>query len=406
VSHFAAALRHRNFALVWFGHTISEVGNGAFQVALGWTVYSVTGSAAKMGVVLAANAIPQILLFLFGGVLGDRLPRRSVIVVANIIAGAVTTALALLAAASGLGFAWLIASAAALGVTNAIYGPAFGAIVADVLPPEHLLDGNALIKATSSIARIAGPIIAGALFAAGGASFAFGLDALSFAVAAACVALTSVPAARVAFKGTVFGDIKEGLVYATRTPWLLLVMAIGLVANALCVAPLFVLLPLIVSQAHGGPRSLGLALAVQMAVATVSALLIPKIRQTERAGLSLLFLSGTLGLGIVVAGVAHSVQLLLVGMAIIGVGFGFDIIESTIVQTKVPRELLSRVYGLLLLVSFALLPVGYAVSGVLAQSVGLTTVMSVGGLLLIATAVASAFSRSFRTMTTTSVPQA
>src|SRR5712691_2118338 len=85
---YAAVLRNRDFVLVWFGQTVSEVGNGAYQVALGWTVYAVTRSTTDLGIVLAANAIPQVLLFMFGGVLGDRLPRRTVILAADATAGA------------------------------------------------------------------------------------------------------------------------------------------------------------------------------------------------------------------------------------------------------------------------------------------------------------------------------
>ncbi|MGI8666657.1 MAG: MFS transporter [Jatrophihabitans sp.] len=393
---YAEVLRHRNFALVFVGQTVSQAGNGAFQVALGWAVYSVTGSAADMGVVLAANAIPQVLLFLFGGVLGDRLSRRSVILAADAAAGLVTAALAVLAAGPGLNFGVLLVGAALLGMTSALYGPAYGAIVPDVLPGELVLRGNALLGASANLARVCGPALAGVLYALGGAWIVFGLDAASFLVSAACMVATAVPAARAVYKGTMRGDIREGLAYAGRQRWLQLVMAIGLVANVLCVAPLFVLLPAIVRHAHGGPGALGLVIAVQMAVATLSALLIPRFGRLGDSGVGLAVLAGALGLGVVVVGVGHSVAVLLLGMAVVGIGFGFNVVESTLLQLLVPRALLSRIYSLMLAASFALLPVGYAASGVLAQQVGLTAVMCFGGLALLIISLWASFSPSLR----------
>lgn len=396
---YLSALRHRNFALVWFGQTVSELGNGAYQVALSWAVYAVTGSTVDLGLVLAANAIPKIALFLFGGVIGDRLPRRTVILTADLASAAVTTVLALLAAGSGLSLAVLLAGSAALGITGSLYGPAYGAIVPDVLPAEKLLHGNALLAASTNMARVGGPVFAGILYAVGGASLAFGLDAASFAVSALCTALTVIPRARALYRGTLGGDLRQGLGYAARTRWLQLVMAIAFVANGLCVAPLFVLLPEIVKGADGGPRSLGLAMAVQMAVATAVSLAIPKVRRIGGSALTLAGLAAVLGIGVVMVGLARSVPLLLVGMAVIGVGFGFDVVESTIVQSAVPRAMLARVYSLMLVVSFALLPVGYAVSGAIAQRAGTTVVMLFAGLSLVFVAVSAMLGPPLRSVT-------
>ncbi len=401
---YAAVLRNRDFVLVWFGQTVSEVGNGAYQVALGWTVYAVTRSTTDLGIVLAANAIPQVLLFMFGGVLGDRLPRRTVILAADATAGAITTALALMAAVSGLTFGVLLTSSALMGVTGAIYDPAYGAIVPDVLPPDQVLRGNALLSASGNLARVCGPLIGGTLYALGGASLAFGLDAASFAVSTVCMTVMAVPSARAVYEGTVLGDIAEGVGFAARTRWLQLVIAIGLVANVFCVAPLFVLLPAIVRHAHGGPGSLGLATATQMGLTMAAALLIPRIPRIGQSGVGLTMLSGVLALGVITVGLSRSLAVLLIGMGVIGIGFGFNVVESTIVQSLVPRTLLSRVYSLMLAVSFALLPVGYAVSGVLAQKVGVMAVMCFGGACLAVVVLCAAFSRSLRTLTAAEVP--
>ncbi len=393
---FSEVLGHRDFLLTWAGRTVSQVGNGAYQVALGWTVYRVTRSAADMGIALAANAIPQILLYLFAGVLGDRLPRRTIVLVADCAAGIATGGLAVAAAGGYLGFGGLLAGSGTLGVTTALYAPAYNAIVPDVLPRKLLLEGNALLDVSGNLARICGPLVAGITYAFGGAAITFGIDAASFMISAGFMALTAVPPARVAYRGTVYRDIHDGIAYLSNTRWLQLVIAVSLIANAAGAAPLLVLLPRVVQNLHGGPRSLGLALAVQMVTAMVSGIIISKVRRLERSGVGLMVLAGAIGLGVTVAGMARSIAEVLVGMAVVGVGYGFNIVENTVMQILVPSGLLSRVFSMNLAASYALLPVGYAVSGLIAQSAGTATVMLGGGLFLLITSTGSALTPAIR----------
>jgi MFS family permease len=181
---------------------------------------------------LAANAIPQILLYLFGGVLGDRLPRRTIVLVADCVAGVATAGLAVAAVGGNLGLGGLLAGSGTLGVTAALYGPAYNAIVPDVLPRALLLEGNALLEVSGNLARVAGPLVAGITYAFGGAAITFGLDAVSFMISAGCMALTVVPPTHVAYRGTVYRGIRDGIAYIGKTRWILLVISVSLVANA------------------------------------------------------------------------------------------------------------------------------------------------------------------------------
>src|SRR5260370_42071494 len=107
-------------------------------------------------------------------------------------------------------------------------------------------------------------------------------------------------------------------------------------------------------------------------------------------------LAGAIGLGVTVAGMARSIAEVLVGMAVVGVGYGFNIVENTVMQILVPSGLLSRVFSMNLAASYALLPVGYAVSGLIAQSAGTATVRLGGGLLLLITSTGSALTPAIR----------
>ncbi|MCX4784184.1 MFS transporter [Streptomyces sp. NBC_01264] len=113
----------RNFVVFWLGQTVSKVGNGAYQVALGWTVYQLTGSAAAMGLVLALNVLPQVVFALIGGTVADRLSRRMVIILSDSAAALGIGLLAVLSAAGLLSLPVLMAAAVLLGTISAFYGP-------------------------------------------------------------------------------------------------------------------------------------------------------------------------------------------------------------------------------------------------------------------------------------------
>src|ERR1700678_3789206 len=96
-SRFRGPLRNRNFVFLWLGQTVSSIGNGMYTITLAWSVYSSTGSSSDMGLVLAANVVPNLAFTLFGGVLADRLQRKTIIVWTNLASTAVTAGLAVAA---------------------------------------------------------------------------------------------------------------------------------------------------------------------------------------------------------------------------------------------------------------------------------------------------------------------
>jgi MFS family permease len=373
-------LRNRNFVLLWFGQSVSSVGNGMYAITLAWAVYSLTHSASKMGIVLAANVVPQLCLALFGGVLADRVERRLVILATNIAAAAITGFLALAASHHSLGAAWIVAASFGLGVATAFFVPAFSAIFKDVLSSEERTAANSLRGVTSNVVRLISPALGGLVYAAGGATLGFGLDAVSFLVAVIAVAVSNIPHRKMHVPGTIFSEIGDGVKYIVRTAWLRNLILTALVTNTLCIAPIEVLLALVVRDAHHSSSFLGSLLSGQAAFAAVGSAIIGRFSDRIRALTGFFALSGVLAAGVAITGAAASVSLLLfVGVSLIGVGFSCNVLEDTVMQAQVPDELIGRVYGVGMLAAFSLLPLGYAYAGTGARVFGPDAVLISGG---------------------------
>jgi MFS family permease len=381
--------RNRAFRLVWFGQAVSSLGNAMYRVTIAWTVYRVTGSTADMGLVLAANMIPQLLLTLLGGSLADRLPRRSVIMVCDLTAGLVTLGLTVASLRHSTTTPERVVASFALGVVTSFFGPAYSPIYRDVLPVEDQQAVSAIRSVTSSCTSIIGPMLAGLVFAFGSAAVGFGVDAATFAFSAVCTLLARVPGGRAKYSGAMGADIRAGLRMVLETGWLRVLILLSLLANLVCVAPLAVLLPAVVEQAHGGGSLLGVATAVQTASTALFAILAGKYAHRVPSGAAVFGLLAVSGLGIVLLGlgVGHPL-LILPGLAVAGFGFSFNVIESALIQEHVPAGFLSRVYSVTLVTSFALAPVGYAAAGALARSVGSGAVLCWGGAILAAVCLA------------------
>jgi MFS family permease len=178
--HLTRALRHRNYRLFFGGQTVSLVGTWITRVATSWLVYRLTGSELLLGVVAFSGQIPLLILAPFGGVLGDRWDRRTILVVTQILSALQSVALAVLVFTNHVTVAWVIGLQLAQGVINAFDTPARQAFVVEMVEePDDLPNAIALNSSMFNASRIVGPTIAGILVAAVGEAWCFVLDAVS-----------------------------------------------------------------------------------------------------------------------------------------------------------------------------------------------------------------------------------
>ena len=177
-------LRHRDFRLLFIGQVTSNVGDACYAVALPWYVLASHGGAVLLGTVLAAYGIPRTALIAFGGYASDRWRPQTVMLLTDITRAIVIGALALAAALGPARAGVLVPLAVVIGAGEGLFLPASFSIVPSLLTGDDLGPGNALSSSGTQLATLIGPAVGGALVAIAGPSFAFALDAATFAVSA------------------------------------------------------------------------------------------------------------------------------------------------------------------------------------------------------------------------------
>jgi MFS family permease len=177
-------LRQRGFRLLFIGQVTSNVGDACYAVALPWYVLATHGGAVLLGTVLAAYGIPRTALIVFGGYASDRWRPQTVMLLSDVTRALVIGALALAATLGPARAGVLVPLAIVIGAGEGLFLPASFSIVPSLLAGDDLAPGNALSSSGTQLATLIGPAVGGALVAIAGPSFAFALDAATFAVSA------------------------------------------------------------------------------------------------------------------------------------------------------------------------------------------------------------------------------
>jgi MFS family permease len=386
-------LAERDFRLLWAGQAISLVGDGVLTVALAWQTLQLSSSPTALALVMFARATPRIVLMLLGGVISDRLPRRLVMLAADLVQALAVAVIALLAAGDQLRLWHLVVLGAVASAASAFFLPASTALLPELLATDLLLPANALSTSSRVLAaQFAGPALGGLLIAAAGTAAAFAVDAASFLVSVATLAmLRTRPEPRPASERTtgMLQEVGEGLAYARGQPWIWVTLVVAGFANFLVGGPLQVLLPVIVNRLGAGAGSLGLVYAAfgvggGLAVLLAGQLGVPRKRVTAMYAV-------WIPSGLVVAGIglARGVVALALLYGLVGLLFELgNLIWTTLLQERVPARVLGRVSSLDWLISVGTQPIAIAATGPLAAAVGASAVLVVGGLISVPTSVA------------------
>jgi MFS family permease len=364
----------REFRLLFAGQVLSLIGDRVMLVALPFAVLEAGGGVGEVGLVVAAELVPFLIFALVGGVLADRGDRRRVLIasdVARLVVQAVAGTLLLTDTASPLSLGML---AALYGTADAFFQPAFtGLLPQTVSHPGQLQPANALRGMSFSVSNIAGPTLAGLLVAAVGAGAAFLFDAVSFAISVACLLRLRPRVAEVAAEETpppFLVAMRAGWREVRTRRWLMAGLGAMCAYHAIVLPAVFVLGPVSVSDRLGGAGAWA-AVVVSFGVGSILGdVLLLRFRPRRAmlvSGLALVLAScqaAVYGSGLGLAGMC-----VLQCVAGVGVTTFFTLWEVSL-QEHVPGEALSRVSAFDYLAATALMPVGAALAGPIAEAVG------------------------------------
>jgi predicted MFS family arabinose efflux permease len=380
-------LRVREFRLLFGAQAVSVIGDRVVPIALAFAVLELGGSPSEVGLVLAARTLPLVASLLIGGVVADRLSRRTVMVAADLARLLTQGTLAVLLIAGGASIALIALLAGLGGAATGFFNPASTGLLPAVVEPGRLQEANGLRATAMAGGEIVGPLIGGILVAAAGPGWALAVDAASFAVSAALLVRLRLPPAAVREASTFVADLRAGWSTFRSLTWLWAFVAAAGVGNMVWGA-WSALGPVVAERDLGGAAAWGSILAAMGAGALIGALLAIRARPRR----PLVFASATASVLCVplafLAGGAPAV-VIAVGALIGGAGMMLSntVWESTL-QRGVPPETLSRVSAYDWFVSLAFQPVGLAIWGPLSTLIGISTALWVAGALIFASSVA------------------
>src|SRR5262245_41309160 len=245
---------------MWAGQTASMLGDGVQGVALAWLTLALTGSPLTLGSVLLAGAVPRAAVVLVGGAVSDRLSPRALLFASNVARALVAAALAGLAASGWVQLWQLYAGSFAFGLGDAFFLPAVGAVVPQLVEADRDLPAaNALLGVSEQGAMLVGPALGGVAMAAIGPGGAFGINALSFLLAAAGVLPAPVRRnVRAGAAVSVWTGLRDGLTYAWSRADLRTLLLVISVESLTYNGVFGVGLPALARSLARGPAALGL----------------------------------------------------------------------------------------------------------------------------------------------------
>jgi DHA3 family tetracycline resistance protein-like MFS transporter len=378
-------LRERDFALLWTGMTVSLLGDGIFIVAEAWQVYDIKNDPVALSLVGLAWTGGMTAFLLTGGIVSDRMERRRVLIAADLVRALVLLATGVLSLAGVLELWHLVVLAVLYGAGEAFFGPAFGALVPEIVAPRLLVEANSLEQLVRQAAeRLLGPAVGGVVVAAIGAGGAFLVDAGTFAVSAACIwglQVRSLPVPQATRSAR--RELGEAVTFVRSQPWLWATLVAAALSLLLFLGPLEVLLPFVVrNDLHAGAWGYGAILSAAGAGSVLASLVVSQRGAPRR------YLTFAYGAWMIATlpfiGYAFGTavwQLMLFAVVFGACETAGMVVWGTLMSSRVPAPLRGRVHSLDWFVSIGLTPVSFALTGPVSKAIGTDATLVLAGVL-------------------------
>jgi len=382
------ALRHRNFQLFFAGQLISLIGTWMQSVAQSWLVYKLAHSALLLGAVGFCGQIPILILAPFGGVVADRVHRRTVVIAAQVSSMILAFVLALLTLTHHIKIWEIFALAIGMGIVNAFDIPARQSFIVEMVGKEDMQNAIALNSSMFNGARIIGPAVAGLLVAAIGEGWCFLLNALSYIAVIVGLLMMQVTKREIhPASASAFGHIAEGFRYVRSTKPVRALLSLIAVVSVIG-TPYAVLMPIFADKIlHGGPSALGYLMGSAGCGALCGALLLAARHGLKGLGLWVAMSSAGFGVSLILF--AQSRHLLTSEIALLPVGFCMMIqmaSTNTLIQSMVPDRLRGRIMSVYSMVFMGMAPIGALMAGALSHRLGAPLAVSIGGVVCVCAA--------------------
>lgn len=385
---FKVLLDYPEFLKVWSGRTISRFGDALDSIAFMWLMYKLTGSTMLMGTVMAVSAIPS-MFGIFAGVLVDRMDKKKVMIVMDLLRGLSTLTIALLFMMDALEIWQLYAFSFFNSVCEIFSVPARSSAMQVLVRKEHYLTANSLNQASGATAEILGMGIAAGIIGLYGAGVALLVDAVTFLISAFTAFIASMERVvnnngKLNFSKFI-AELHEGLNVIKSNSLILINIILGAFINIL-LAPFNVLMPIysdkILKAGEQGYSLMGTAIMVGTIIGSIiTGQIGHKFKKsTIRTGGFMIF-----GACVAALGFISNLFLALVVSTLSGACLTVIISTGmTVVQEHTPKEKMGRVVSVINTIALIGMPLGFAASGVVGQRLDVQlTYMIIGAIMII-----------------------
>jgi MFS family permease len=380
----AAAFTYRDFRILWAGAFMSTVGTWMQKVAQSWLVLSLTGSSFFLGLDDFLAQLPILLFTLIGGVIADRYDRRRLLIGSQYIQMSAAFILTALVYWQVVELWHILALSFVTGIAQAFGGPAYQSLIPSLVDRKDLPNAIALNSIQFNLARVFGPLLAGATLAALGTAMCFALNGVSFFIVIVALMALSVKHVPPLTRQPMMDELRGGIAYARSQPAIISLTILGFVTTFLGL-PLLTLLPVFARDIfHGGVGRYTQMMAFSGIGAVVGALVVAWLGKFKHMGLATLLLQAVFGLLLVgfalsrVLWLSH-VLLFVAGAALIAV-FSFT---ASLVQLIVPDHLRGRVVSIYMVAFRGGMPLGGLAAGTMASITSAPAALATGGVLLV-----------------------
>ena len=355
--------------MLFTGQLISLLGDSFTSIALAFAVLDLTGSASDLGYVFAAKTIPLVTFLLVGGVFADRLPRRAVMLVADVTRLGSQGAVAVLVLTHNAQIWEIVVLQAVAGTASAFFNPASTGLTPMTISPERLQQANALRGLSMASTGLIGTAIGGGVVTLAGPGWALAVDAASYGASAYLLAQIRLPPHVTLPPQSFLADLQEGWREFVSRTWVWVIVVAASIGNMM--SSVFVVLGAVVSKrALGGPLAWTVILSA-LALGSIAGGYVSlriHVRRPLFFGSSLL---GFLALPMALLAV-HAPALLIAAGALVAGGGNmiFNSLWETALQRHIPPTALSRVSAYDWFGSLAFQPLGLIAAGPLAVAIG------------------------------------
>jgi MFS family permease len=377
------ALRDRNFRWLWVGRLASSATFQMGTIAQGWLVYEITGSAFALGWVGAGWSISTLVLSLYGGAVADRVEKRDLLIWTRLAMAINTLAIAFLASTDLIQIWHLVINSLLTGVLFAFMMPADQALLSELVGSETLLNAMSLNSVGMGLMGIFCASLAGYLVQAVGVEGAYFTMGGFYLVALFC--LTHLPTTGQGDEtGTsVWADLREGVSYIWQRPILLALLGLAL-ARVLFAMPYRTFMPKFAQDVMGMDASgLGILMAAPGLGGLVSSLGVASLGDFRGKGRLLLAAGVVVGVSLMLFGSSSSLAYVLLFLGVVGAANNACMVaNNTLIQVNCETRLRGRVMSVYMMM-WGLTPLGTMPAGIIADRLGVSSVIALQGGVLI-----------------------